>query len=107
MQYIKTVAELVRAQYWQNKAIIWPVKISRPSEWLVPCVIDGRRELLPTGCRTLQDYPLGTWLDILDLVRSGKAYAGTPLCKQVRQFVVHEHKKYSTAALNSLSGSSR
>lgn len=93
-QYATTVAQLVRAQYNHGNTLIFPVRISRPQVWLIPHQHNGVRELLDTGIKRMNDVPVGTWLDVFALVKSGKYHMADPLVRQVRSFMYHEGKKY-------------
>lgn len=90
-QYAASCTNLVRAQYHAGISIIWPVRISRPQSWMIPHP-DG---LLDTGVRCIADVPLGTWLDMFTLVRSGRHTKAEPLVRQVRSYTWHENRKYS------------
>lgn len=100
-QWAKTIAELARAQYHHQfgGGIIFPVKISRPSAWLIPYHEKGISVLVDVGVKAIDDIPLGTWLDIFLLVKKGDFTLSEPLVKQVQPFTFHEGKRYTTTKL--------
>lgn len=92
-QWVSTQREIARACFYASCPFAWPVKANggKP-DWL----IQARGKLLTTGCASLQDVPLGTWMDMMRLAVNGQPIEQEPLVHQVRHFSHHAGKRYKT-----------